>query len=367
MALNFLNNGYFGGKLGIGIEIPLELLHLESTEPLIRFDDTNSGLHYIVGQDGDGFKFTTNNSTYGKYTFDSNVGIGTTGPEGKLNIETSAESNVPALGANTTFLKISNTGGAYGAMIGQLGTGNSYIQSQRFDGTATAYNLLLQPNGGNVSIGSGAIGNPGGDRLQVDGTLRVGPYFAVSDRDFIKLVPHGTDTRIISPNERFHIENGSGHIIITPSSAAGVGIGTETPEAKLDVTNGAGKFCIDAKTHAGTNVFTTCLTVNLNNHTGCYVTLTCFGDWGSHSSAAYRGEFFLQNGANAYNEPGIILRQDDNTSVGADQIVCQLLDPTGTGNPKDFAIQIRTTATSGTTGFTGQLTYTVQGKFNSIT
>jgi len=47
--------------------------------------------------------------------------------------------------------------------------------------------------------------------------------------------------------------------------------------------------------------------------------------------------------------------------------VCQLLDPTGTGNPKDFAIQIRTTATSGTTGFTGQLTYTVQGKFNSIT
>ena len=62
-----------------------------------------------------------------------------------------------------------------------------------------------------------------------------------------------------------------------------------------------------------------------------------------------------------------LLRQDDNTSVGTDQIVCQLLDPTGTGNPKDFAIQIRTTATSGTTGFTGQLTYTVQGKFNSIT
>ena len=146
-----------------------------------------------------------------------------------------------------------------------------------------------------------------------------------------------------------------------------VGIGTVSPEAKLDVTNGAGKFCVDSKTHAVTNAFTTCLTVNLNSHTGCYVTLTCFGDWGSHSSAAYRGEFFLQNGANSYNEPGIILRQDDNTSVGTDQIVCQLLDPTGTGNPKDFAIQIRTTATSGTTGFTGQLTYTVQGKFNSIT
>ena len=121
------------------------------------------------------------------------------------------------------------------------------------------------------------------------------------------------------------------------------------------------------KNHNLTNAFTTCLTVNLNNHTGCYVTICVFGDWGSHSSAAYRGEFFLQNGANAYNEPGIILRQDDNTSVGTDQIVCQIVDPTSTANPKDFNIQIRTTATSGTTGFTGLLTFTVQGKFNSVT
>ena len=143
-----------------------------------------------------------------------------------------------------------------------------------------------------------------------------------------------------------------------------VGIGTTTPKAKLDVN---GRFCVDSKTHNLTNAFTTCLTVNLSSHTGCYVTLTCFGDWGSHSAAAYRGEFFLQNGANAYAEPGIILRQDDNTSNGADQIVCQILDPTGTGDPKDFEIQIRTTATTGTTSFTGQLTYTVQGQFNSIT
>ena len=297
-----------------------------------------------------------------------NVGIGTGTPAAGLQVALGG-STIPTAGASTASAVFGNSTSDdnYGLAVGANSSGVGYISSQRTDGTATTYNLAIQPNGGNVSIGGGAIGNPGGDKLQVDGSLRVGPYFAVSDRDFIKLVPHGSDTRIISPNERFHIENGSGHIIITPSSAAGVGIGTETPEAKLDVTNGEGKFCVDSKTHALTNAFTTCLTVNLNSHTGCYVTLTCFGDWGSHSSAAYRGEFFLQNGANSYNEPGIILRQDDNTSVGTDQIVCQLLDPTGTGNPKDFAIQIRTTATSGTTGFTGQLTYTVQGKFNSIT
>ena len=80
-------NSYFnGGNVGIGTTSPSELLHLESTEPLIRLDDTNSGLHYIFGQDGDGFKFTTNNPTYGKYTFDSNVGIGTTAPTAKLQV-----------------------------------------------------------------------------------------------------------------------------------------------------------------------------------------------------------------------------------------------------------------------------------------
>jgi len=297
-----------------------------------------------------------------------NVGIGTGTPAAGLQVALGG-STIPTAGTSTASAVFGNSASDdnYGLAVGANSSGVGYISSQRTDGTATTYNLAIQPNGGNVSIGSGAVGNLGGDKLHVDGTLRVGPYFSVSDRDFIKLIPHGTDTKIYSPNERFHIENPSGDIIVTPSSAGGVGIGTETPEAKLDVTNGAGKFCVDSKTHAVTNAFTTCLTVNLNSHTGCYVTLTCFGDWGSHSSAAYRGEFFLQNGANSYNEPGIILRQDDNTSVGTDQIVCQLLDPTGTGNPKDFAIQIRTTATSGTTGFTGQLTYTVQGKFNSIT
>ena len=151
---------------------------------------------------------------------------------------------------------------------------------------------------------------------------------------------------------------------ITIDSDCNVSIGTTSPKAKLDIN---GHFCVDSKTHTVTNAFTTCLTVNLTSHTGCHVVITAFGDWGGHSSAAYRGEFFLQNGGNQYNEPGIILRQDDNTFDGTDQIICQIVDPSSTANPKDFQIQIRHTDTTSPESFTAQLTYTVQGKFNSIT
>ena len=42
---------------------------------------------------------------------------------------------------------------SYGLMIGDLSSGDAWLQSQRVDGTATAYNLLLQPVGGKVEIG----------------------------------------------------------------------------------------------------------------------------------------------------------------------------------------------------------------------
>ena len=195
----------------------------------------------------------------------------------------------------------------------------------------------------------------------ITGTLPVGtPAADASVRAELPFVAGGTSVEAL-------VIGNSGNTGPYLPLAGGTLTGALNVNARLDVTNGAGKFIVDSKTHNLTNAFTTCLSVSLDSHTGCYVTLTCFGDWGSHSAAAYRGEFFLQNGANGYAEPGIILRQDDNTSNGTDQIVCQILDPTGTGNPKNFEIQIRTTATTGTTSFTGQLTYTVQGKFNSIT
>jgi hypothetical protein len=72
-------------------------------------------------------------------------------------VATSAESSIPAAGADSAFFNVGNLASGttnYGTMIGTLNTGNGYIQQQRFDGTATTYNLLLQPNGGRVGIGT---------------------------------------------------------------------------------------------------------------------------------------------------------------------------------------------------------------------
>ena len=96
-----------------------------------------------------------------------NVGIGTSSPNNKLTIQTGASEDdiLPVLGANGGKFSLLNNNGLYGLLQGVLGSGNSFIQSQRVDGTATAYGLLLNPNGGNVGIGTTSPGV----KLQVNG------------------------------------------------------------------------------------------------------------------------------------------------------------------------------------------------------
>jgi hypothetical protein len=84
-----------------------------------------------------------------------NVGIGTTTPGNKLAILAPDTTGVPTLGTNQGHFGIfnGNLGGSYGLLAGIINNGNAYLQVQRIDGTATAYNMLLQPSGGNVGIG----------------------------------------------------------------------------------------------------------------------------------------------------------------------------------------------------------------------
>ena len=102
-------------------------------------------------------------------------------------------------------------------------------------------NLVINGAGQTGQLIAGANGYVGINTtpqydLHVGGTtarLRVGPVYNDGDRDFVDLLADGQDSKIISNNERFHIENGSGDIIINPSS--NVGIGVTNPYGKLHV------------------------------------------------------------------------------------------------------------------------------------
>jgi hypothetical protein len=66
-----------------------------------------------------------------------------------------AASASPTLGSATdTSLLLSNSDVTYGMNFGVINNGNGWIQQHSNTGTAAAYNLLLQPVGGNVGIGT---------------------------------------------------------------------------------------------------------------------------------------------------------------------------------------------------------------------
>jgi hypothetical protein len=121
MALQFLNNGYFAGKVGIGTESPERLLSLysnnsETTPRLLIEQDgagdavmafsLTSGQGWSMGIDNSGGDaFMIHNSAGGvdsssQFTILNlgNVGIGTTTPNSKLSIYNSAFSDTVGTG-----------------------------------------------------------------------------------------------------------------------------------------------------------------------------------------------------------------------------------------------------------------------------
>lgn len=99
-----------------------------------------------------------------------NVGIGTTAPGNKLAVTepVATAAAIPAVGSNGGTFSVLSDAGKYGLIIGAKGNGDVFQQSQRVDGSAFVYNLLLQPSGGNVGIGT----TTPSEKLDVSGNIR---------------------------------------------------------------------------------------------------------------------------------------------------------------------------------------------------
>ena len=84
-----------------------------------------------------------------------NVGIGTSSPQSKAHVSGFASTVSPvALGTNGNAFSYTAGANAFGLTGGVLNSGAVYVQSGTTSGTGIAYSLALNPNGGNVGIGT---------------------------------------------------------------------------------------------------------------------------------------------------------------------------------------------------------------------
>ena len=143
-----------------------------------------------------------------RITSAGNVGIGTTIPRTNLHIgqqlSASNGNTIPAagLGISADFPssthawfanRVNATGDEYwGLAIGTIYNGSSYLQNLNKN-TGTYYNLLLQPNGGNVGIGTTSPGAT----LDVNGTARIGGWTTKTWTGGIAASGVNTDINII--------------------------------------------------------------------------------------------------------------------------------------------------------------------------
>ncbi len=96
-------------------------------------------------------QLNTNGSERARIDSSGNLLVGTTTARNRLTVQGNVFST-PTLGTASGQAFFGEAAG-YGMMLGTSGYGYGWIQQQRVDGSATAYDLLLQPVGGNVGIG----------------------------------------------------------------------------------------------------------------------------------------------------------------------------------------------------------------------
>jgi hypothetical protein len=113
-------------------------------------------LHFAAGRD----KYETDSphmTIEGEF---GNVVMGAINQSGNAKLQVSAAAfgtGSATLGTlnDHTPLYVTGSDTTYGLVVGNSSsTGNVYMQAQRTDGTATAYDIMLNPEGGNVGIGT---------------------------------------------------------------------------------------------------------------------------------------------------------------------------------------------------------------------
>jgi hypothetical protein len=184
-----------------------------------------------------------------RITSAGNVGIGTTGPHTGTRMQICADDTSPSLSGSAIddcTLVLSNSDHDYGTVFATDGDGKGYIQ-QRRTAVETYYDLILQPHGGNVGIGT----NDPQSKMHINSTTFDEALLIESADQFtdIHLKDNGGSSYIRNSNGSLILEadraNASGSTAtvfktdnterLRIDSSGNVGIGASNPTGKLHI------------------------------------------------------------------------------------------------------------------------------------
>jgi hypothetical protein len=269
-----INSG--GGNVGIGTTspaYPLDIVGFANSSSGFRVTDGTIDNRVSWSSGNVGFfgtvsnhpiAFNTNLTERMRITSSGNVGIGTTSPSAKLEILKSGTNEFPTLGTASGNVYLTD-GGLWGMFMGVDSTsGTGWIQQMRND-SAVAYDISLNPVGGNVGIGTTSpdsklhvqgtsfffdqaifddkvgIGttNPGA-KLDVVGTTSPQAKIGYDANNYVQVSVNGVGDTSIAPTGNgiipadLTLSAGSAYVKLD-AQTNNVGIGTTSPSEKLEV------------------------------------------------------------------------------------------------------------------------------------
>ena len=181
----FLNNAYFAGKVGIGETNPTEKLEINGQYGKTTLNGhvvayTRAAGNYLwASAVGGDLRFTVNGNVVGSpammISTAGNVGIGTTSPVTFLDVR-GDNTALPATSGTTvstgTRLRLASTAASTLSASLDIGIGTSsraWIQSTSIGDLSDGNRLLLNPNGGNVGIGTTSPS----EKIDVQGNIKL--------------------------------------------------------------------------------------------------------------------------------------------------------------------------------------------------
>jgi hypothetical protein len=297
------------GNVGIGTQTPLAKLDIQGTQgQLFSVTDDLSGSIFAVSDISGVPIFDVNSS--GVSYFDGNVGIGTSSPKAKLEVAASVNGNPVTSGSTQTNGALRVRGSATNVLdIGQQSASPYAMWMQVCESTSlgVSYPLVINPNGGNVGIGTTVPGSTltlGNDTGNV-AELRVLRSNSLSTTyGFINTVG-GTaqlggsgDTRIIASTGRLLFNsNSTDQISLEANGEYRLKLGSTTTGYEASMANDNTAYQIFGSRFGGTGKYVAIWSDGANENTRFYPTKTVFYKNVGIGTDSPSGKFHVKDGS----------------------------------------------------------------------